>query len=167
VTQTKNAHGQEEISYRDLFVNSNKSFFQAVIQSKVKYEEYNYGHGISISSTNLNGVITYVNRKFCEISGYSKDELLGKSHNITRHPDMPKELFNQLWKDIHNGKDWVGIMKNLRKDGRYYWAYSHIVPIIENDYVVGYSSLRKPVLRNELDGVITQYSKMLLKEMII
>jgi PAS domain S-box-containing protein len=165
MTQARVVQGQEE-SYREFFVNSNKNYFRSVIQSKSKYEEYRYDRGISISSTNVKGIITYVNKNFCEMSRYEKHELLGKSHNVIRHPDMPREIFREMWECIDSGKDWVGIIKNLRKDGKYYWAHSHVIPIIENSFIVGYSSLRKPVLRNELDEVIVRYNKLLLTETI-
>ncbi|MBN2767958.1 MAG: PAS domain S-box protein [Campylobacterales bacterium] len=164
MTQARIVSGQEEVSYRDFFVNSNKSYFQSVISSRAKYEEYRYDRGISISSTDLRGIIVYVNRSFCKVSGYEKHELLGKSHNIARHPEMPREIFKEMWNTIGSGKDWVGIIKNLRKDGKYYWAHSHVIPIMENGNVIGYSSLRKPVLRNELDDVIVRYNKLLLAE---
>jgi len=79
-------------------------------------EEYRFEQGLIISSTDLRGIITYANRKFCEISGYSKDELKGSNHNIVRHPDMPKAAFQDLWDTIRSGKEWTGIVKNLRKE---------------------------------------------------
>ena len=81
-------------------------------------EGYTFKDGLIVSSTDMKGIITYANRKFCEIAGYSKQELVGKNHNIVRHPDMPKAAFQEVWDTIEAGKDWTGIVKNLRKDGR-------------------------------------------------
>jgi aerotaxis receptor len=89
-------------------------------------EEYTFEDGLIVSSTDLKGIITYANRKFCEIAGYTKKELTGKNHNIVRHPDMPKAAFQELWDTLRAGKAWTGIVKNLRKDGKYYWVYSYI-----------------------------------------
>ncbi|MGM0622713.1 MAG: PAS domain S-box protein, partial [Campylobacterota bacterium] len=84
-----------------------------------------------VSKTDLKGKITYVNRAFCEISGYSAEELLGRSHNIVRHPDMPKYAFEDMWQTIQNQKIWRGIVKNRRKNGDYYVVETIIKPIID------------------------------------
>ena len=76
-------------------------------------EEYVFEKGLIVSSTDLKGIITYANRKFCEISGYTKDELKGKNHNIVRHPDMPKAAFQEVWDTIQAGKEWTGIVKKF------------------------------------------------------
>jgi aerotaxis receptor len=129
---------------------SKKDYFQSIIYGKNKIklidEEYKFDDGLIVSSTDLKGIITYANRKFCELSGYSKNELVGSNHNIIRHPHMPRALFKELWSSLHCGNEWTGIVKNLRKDGRYYWVYSHIVPIVEDEKIVGYSATRRPVL---------------------
>ncbi len=127
-------------------------------------EEYKFDEGLIISSTDLNGIITYTNRKFCEIAGYTKDELVGKNHNIVRHPDMPRAAFKKLWNTLHKGKEWSGIVKNLRKDGRYYWVYSHITPIIEDGEIKGYSAVWRPAFSTEVEAVIPVYKEMLEKE---
>lgn len=97
---------------------------------------------IIISRTDLKGKITYVNDVFCEISGYSKEELLGSHHNIVRHPDMPQLSFKKLWTDIKNDEIWTGVVKNLSKNGETYIAKSTILPYYENDVKVGYIGLR-------------------------
>ena len=86
-------------------------------------EEFKFSEDSIVSSTDLKGIITYANRKFCEIAGYTKSELTGKNHNIVRHPDMPKAAFKELWDTIQVGKEWTGVVKNLRKDGKYYWVF--------------------------------------------
>src|SRR3989338_395313 len=80
-------------------------------------EEYLFDGRAIVSETDLHGVITFANRKFCEISGYSVDELIGQPHNIIRHPDMPKAAFALMWKTVQSGTLWHGLVKNLRKDG--------------------------------------------------
>ena len=128
-------------------------------------EEYKFSEGLIVSSTDLKGIITYANRKFCEIAGYDKKELTGKNHNIVRHPDMPKAAFKELWDTIKAGKEWTGIVKNLRKDGRYYWVYSHITPVLDdNGEIFGYTAARRPASENELSECIPLYQEMLKKE---
>lgn len=84
-----------------------------------------------VSKTTKNGIITYVNKPFEEISGYSKEELLGQNHNIVRHEDMPKEVFKDMWRTILNKKVWQGIIKNRKKDGGYYYVDTVIKPILD------------------------------------
>ena len=85
-----------------------------------------------VSKTNLQGKITYVNDAFMKISGYTKDELLGKSHNIIRHPDVPSSVFKDLWETIKSKHMWQGEVKNLKKDGSYYVVQSVIMPILDS-----------------------------------
>lgn len=118
-----------------------------------------------ISETDLKGIITFVNRKFVEMTGYSKEEAVGEPHNILRHPDMPKAAFEGMWKVIKEGKPWEGYVKNLRKDGKYYWVIVNIVPKKdENSNVIGYIASRKMPDRSKLKSVIAQYEEMLAKE---
>lgn len=86
-----------------------------------------------ISKTDPKGIITFVNDKFCEISGYTKDELVGKSHNIVRHPDMPKSLFKELWETVNTKKTFKGIIKNKKKNGEEYYVDATISPILDVD----------------------------------
>ncbi|MBD3788780.1 MAG: PAS domain-containing protein [Campylobacterales bacterium] len=128
-------------------------------------EEYTFEAGLIVSSTDLDGMITHANRKFCEIAGYTKDELKGQNHNIIRHPDMPKAAFQELWDTIQTGKDWSGVVKNLRKDGRYYWVYSHIMPIHSKDgNITGYTAARRPASPNEKAEAVQLYKELLDKE---
>jgi PAS domain S-box-containing protein len=118
-----------------------------------------------ISETDLKGNITFVNRKFVEMTGYSKEEAVGEPHNILRHPDMPKAAFAQMWKVIREGKIWDGYVKNLRKDGKYYWVIVHIVPKKDEDgNIVGYIASRKMPDRSMLRTVEAEYKKMLEAE---
>jgi len=118
-----------------------------------------------ISETDLKGVITYVNRKFVEMTGYSKEEAIGQPHSMLRHPDMPKAAFEGMWKIIKTGKIWDGYVKNLRKDGRYYWVIVHIVPKKdENGNIIGYIASRKMTDRHQIDLITTKYREMLAQE---
>jgi PAS domain S-box-containing protein len=96
-----------------------------------------------VSKSDLRGTITYVNDIFCEISGYTKEELISKPHNIVRHPDMPKEFFKDLWNTIKAKKVFKGILKNKNKNGEAYYVASTIVPILDdNGDIIEYLSLR-------------------------
>ncbi len=86
-----------------------------------------------VSKTDKDGIITYVNEPFCEISGFKEEELIGFSHNIVKHPDTPREVFADIWKTIKSDKkSWKGIIKNKKKDGGYYWVRATITPILDN-----------------------------------
>ena len=95
-----------------------------------------------VSTTDLKGVLTYVNDEFINISGFVKDELIGKSHNLVRHPDMPPAAFEDLWQTLKSGKAWMGIVKNRCKNGDYYWVDAHVTPLYEGEQVIGYQSVR-------------------------
>ncbi len=98
---------------------------------------------VLISETDTRGVITYANPRFCEVSGYTLEELLGKPHNIIRHPDMPKEVFKDLWDHLKAGKIWQGEIKNRRKDGSHYWVLATVGPIFdEKGEIRSYVSMR-------------------------
>ncbi|NQD36597.1 PAS domain-containing protein [Permianibacter sp. IMCC34836] len=95
-----------------------------------------------VSKTDLKGMITYINPYFCEIADFTETELLGQPHNIIRHPDMPKEAFEDLWRTLKAGKPWTGYVKNRTKDGDHYWVLANATPIWENGSVTGYLSVR-------------------------
>lgn len=95
-----------------------------------------------ISTTDKKGNIQHVNDYFVELSGYSREALLGAPHNIIRHQDMPKAAFNSLWGTISKGKTWMGIVKNRTVSGDYYWVDAYVMPIYENGEIVGYQSVR-------------------------
>ena len=98
-----------------------------------------------VSRTDLKGNITYANDTFALISGYEIDELIGKSHNILRHPDMPKSIFKELWKDIETKGSWSGVVKNKRKDDGFYWVYAEISGVFKNGVLIEYKSIRTPI----------------------
>lgn len=96
-----------------------------------------------ISETDTRGVITYANERFCEVSGYELHELVGKPHNVVRHPDMPKEVFKDLWTTIKSGQIWQGEIKNRRKDGSHYWVLATVGPIRDSSgEIYRYVSIR-------------------------
>ncbi len=81
-----------------------------------------------VSKTDLKGHILFINKNFCEISGYSEEELIGVNHNALRHPDMPRSIFYLIWSSLLAGKEVSGVVKNLAKDGRYYWVIADFSP---------------------------------------
>ncbi len=95
-----------------------------------------------LSTTTTRGIITYADETFCRIAKFSLDELIGKPHNIVRHPDMPPLAFEDLWKTIKGGKSWFGLVKNRCKDGDHYWVDAYVTPILENGEISEYQSVR-------------------------
>jgi aerotaxis receptor len=95
-----------------------------------------------ISGTDAKGNIIYCNTAFIEVSGYTKEELIGQPHNMIRHPDMPSAVFKEMWKTISAGHVWMGLVKNRRKDGDHYWVSAFVTPVFEASKVVGYESVR-------------------------
>lgn len=112
------------------------------------------------SRTDLRGIITEANDAFCQLSGYSVEEMLGKPHNIVRHPDMPQEAFADLWRAMKEGRPWQGLVKNRRKDGGFYWVIANASPIRENGRIVGYQSLRYKPSRELIRTVEPVYEKI-------
>ena len=117
-----------------------------------------------VSRTDLNGIITHANDAFVEMSGWSREELIGAPHHILRHPDMPKVAFKGLWDDLKAGKKWHGYVKNLRKDGSFYWVYATAVPNIRNGVVVGYTSVRRKPSRTRIAELEPLYRQWLAEE---
>jgi methyl-accepting chemotaxis protein len=110
-----------------------------------------------LSKTDLRGIITYANDGFINTSGYSEAELIGQSHNIVRHPDMPAEAFEDLWRNLKAGKAWTGFVKNRTKSGDFYWVEANAAPIIENGLVTGYLSARSKPSRQNVDAAAAAY----------
>lgn len=110
-----------------------------------------------VSTTSPEGIITHVNRAFVEMSGYTEEELIGSPHSILRHPDMPPAAFKDLWDTIGRGEKWQGYVKNLRKDGGYYWVKATVIPNIRAGKVVGYTSVRRKPSRTKVEDCIQLY----------
>ncbi|MFA7243213.1 MAG: nitrate- and nitrite sensing domain-containing protein [Sulfuricellaceae bacterium] len=113
-----------------------------------------------VSKTDLKGIITFVNPEFVAISGYSEGELLGKPHNILRHPDMPPQAFEDLWNTVKRGIGWEGVVKNRCKNGDHYWVHAHVTPLHEGSNVTGYTSVRRHATRNEIESAEKLYRTM-------
>ena len=114
-----------------------------------------------LSTTDTKGRITYVNQAFIEVSGYVEEELLGKAHNLIRHPDMPPEAFEDFWKTLKQGLPWTGLVKNRRKNGDFYWVNANATPLIEDGKITGYLSVRIKPSRESVERVIPIYRKFL------
>ncbi len=120
-----------------------------------------------VSEADTRGIITYANKKFCEVSQYSLDELIGKPHNIIRHPDMPKSTFKELWDTIKAGKIWQGEVKNRRKDGSHYWVYATVGPLLDADgYPYRYISMRIDITKQkDLEEALRKERSLLAEEL--
>lgn len=116
-----------------------------------------------VSETDAKGKITFCNDYFMEVSGYSEDELMGKPHNIIRHPDMPKVVFKLLWETISQGKNINAVVKNLAKDGRYYWIFTEFESRRDTDTgeIIGYHASRKTISKFVIDTIAQLYAKLL------
>ncbi len=122
--------------------------------------EYQLKDGQSlVSKTDTKGRITYVNPAFMEVSGFAQDELLGKAHNVVRHPDMPPEAFADMWKTLEAGEPWTGLVKNRRKNGDFYWVVANVVPVKEGGRTVGYMSVRTRPTREQVDAAGQAYRR--------
>ncbi len=112
-----------------------------------------------VSETDEKGNILYANGDFCKICGYSKDELIGKPHNIVRHPDMPRIAFKGLWEDIKIDKEWRGIVKNKAKDGSYYWVRAYVYSV-SDEKGKRYISVRTKPTQKEIDEAQALYKTL-------
>jgi PAS domain S-box-containing protein len=104
-----------------------------------------------VSRTDSKGFITHVNQSFVSMSGYSEAELIGAPHSILRHPDMPAAAFRDLWDTVRAGKTWQGYVKNLRKDGGYYWVKATVIPNFRDGRIAGYTSVRRKPSRQKVE----------------
>jgi methyl-accepting chemotaxis protein len=128
------------------------------INTPVSSVEYELRDGSSIvSKTDLKGLITYVNADFIEASGFVEKDLIGQPHNLVRHPDMPAEAFDDLWRTLKAGKPWTGFVKNRRKNGDYYWVVANATPIYENGSCTGYMSVRSKPTRAQVEAHESAY----------
>jgi len=118
-----------------------------------------------LSTTDLAGRITSVNDLFIEYSGYTEAELIGRQHNIVRHPDMPRAVFQLLWDAIAEGEQFMGYVKNLCKDGGFYWVFAHVSPITDaRGQITGYRSVRRHARPEAIARVSALYADMLAAE---
>jgi diguanylate cyclase (GGDEF)-like protein/PAS domain S-box-containing protein len=141
--------GNDLASNFEIIVNNNKNYKS---ENSNLLSEYKKAVDLSniVSKTNPKGVITYVNDKFCEISGYTRDELVGKPHNIIRHPDMSREAFKDLWDTIKTKNSWHGVVTNMKKNGGQYIVDTTVIPILDVDGdVVEYIAIRHDITELE------------------
>ena len=118
-----------------------------------------------VSKTNPKGIITYGNPIFIEFSGYTEAELIGSQHNIIRHPDMPRSAFKLAWDTISSGNEFFAYVKNMSKDGSYYWVFTHIAPDFgQNGQITGYTSVRRCPKRSGIEKIEPVYRQMLQAE---
>jgi len=110
-----------------------------------------------VTKTDLKGKITYANESFVNISGFTRQELIGSSHNIVRHPEMPPEAFADLWSTIAAGQPWRGLVKNRAKNGDFYWVDAYVTPIMENGIATGYISVRDIPSRDQVNAAEELY----------
>lgn len=114
-------------------------------------------HTLIVSKTDLKGQITYINKDFITISGFTEAELIGQPHNIVRHPDMPVEAFADMWADLQAGRPWTGLVKNRCKNGDYYWVLATATPMREAGQVVGYMSVRRKATHPQIEAADSAY----------
>ncbi|CAK0754772.1 methyl-accepting chemotaxis protein [Gammaproteobacteria bacterium] len=122
------------------------------IEKKVPYG------AVLVSKTDLKGRMTYTNREFVEQSGFTEQELLGASHNIVRHPDVPPQVFEDLWRTLQMGRPWNGIVKNRVKTGDHYWVEANVTPLLEQGQVVGYLSVRQGATPEQIQAAEALYA---------
>ena len=154
-----------------IFHNSDDKFLKQRLEeteTQLREDANIFNKNIIVSESDLQGRITYVNKKFCKVSGYTEDELIGQPHSILRDPNTPKEFFANLWSTIQSGHTFHGILKNIKKNNTYYWIDTSISPIKVNSKIIGYKSIRfditdKMLAKESLEKKITQ-NKSLLDE---
>ncbi|OZI66822.1 methyl-accepting chemotaxis protein [Bordetella genomosp. 11] len=127
----------------------------------VSDKEYPFPRGRTlVSTTDAKGRILYCNPTFIEVSGFTKEELLGKAHNVIRHPDMPEEAFRDMWATISSGRPWSAPVKNRRKNGDYYWVMANATPMLKDGEAVGYMSVRTEATREQIEEAEALYAVM-------
>ncbi len=127
-----------------------------------------------ITRTDKKGIITFASKAYRDMTKYSRNELVGKPHSIVRHPLMPEAAFREMWDTIQRGEHWEGMVKNLRKDGKYYWVIVQIDPIDENGNIIyhkpekiaGYVAVRREPSRKEIEEADSLYKKLRKAELL-
>ena len=120
---------------------------------------------IIVSKTDVHGKITYANRTFLEISGFSEDEVIGQPHSMVRHPDMPRSVFKLLWDTLESGQEIFAYVVNLAKNGDHYWVLAHVTPTFgPGGEIVGFHSNRRAPDRQILPTIIDVYSQLRSEE---
>lgn len=111
-----------------------------------------------VSKTDMKGRLTYTNKVFCDLAGYTEKELLGQPHSMIRHPDMPRAVFKMLWESIQDGREIFAYVKNMARNGDHYWVFAHVTPSYDgNRQVCGFHSNRRVPKRDVIEKVITPF----------
>lgn len=118
-----------------------------ILEQNKKLKSYTklIDENVIISTTDLDGVIKEVSNAFCQISGYSREELIGQKQNIVRHPDFPDSFYKNMWNTITQNEPWQGEIKNIKKNGNFYWVKAFITPVFENSVKIGYTAIRQEI----------------------
>jgi len=124
----------------------------------VSQREYEFPADATLmSTTDAQSHITYANAAFVSVSGFDREEIMGRPHNVVRHPDMPKQAFADMWRTLKAGKSWTALVKNKRKNGDHYWVRANATPVVRNGRVTGYMSVRTKPTRAEIDQAESLY----------
>jgi PAS domain S-box-containing protein len=137
-----------------------------VIATPTDTEVFFHEDDIIVSKTDIKGRITYANQSFCHVAGYTEAELLGQPHSIIRHPDMPRAVFKLLWDTVLDGREIFAYVKNIAKNGDFYWVFAHVTPSFDADRnVIGFhSSRRVPDRKVVQNTIIPLYAEILREE---
>ena len=131
------------------------------VNAPVTQREYSFDeHATLMSTTDTESYIKYANQAFMEVSGFEPQEILGQTHNLVRHPDMPPAAFADMWATLKSGEPWSALVKNRRKNGDHYWVRANAIPIIRNDKAKGYMSVRTQPERKEVEAAQKLYESM-------
>ncbi len=121
--------------------------------------EYTYKNNL-IYEIDINGIITYANLSFAEVTGFRREELIGKNHKIFRHPDVPDAIYDKLWTIDKRMKAWFSTVKNIRRDGMYFWSNMHCTPKYDKDNnLIGFIIVHKPASKIDIEEEIELYAK--------
>jgi aerotaxis receptor len=131
------------------------------LNEPVTQREYEFPDDATLmSTTDTQSHIVYANAAFIEVSGFTREEIVGQPHNLVRHPDMPAEAFADMWKALKSGEPWTALVKNRRKNGDHYWVRANAIPIVRDGRQVGYMSVRTKPSRQEIDAAEKLYQQM-------
>lgn len=121
-----------------------------------------------VSKTDLDGKIEYANHTMLKIAGLKLSDVIGKPHNVSRHPDMPRSVFKMMWDTIQSGKDFYGYVKNISSDGSFYWTFAFITPDFDKDgHIIGYHSERRVPNPKAIIEISSMYQKLREKESLV
>ena len=127
----------------------------------VTQRQFDYpGEHMLVSTTDTKGIITHCNHAFVAVSGYTYEELIGQSHNLVRHPDMPSMAYKDMWHTIQQGHPWTGLVKNRRKNGDHYWVQANVTPIMQDGKPTGYMSVRTKPTASQIQATEQLYAQI-------